>query len=259
MGRIGSLPEAISKAAAVALPGGRLMILGGYTGSASVDTILAGRPGALKVVGHLPNATHDAAAAFVGGSVYLFGGGDLSSWPNVVRVDPSSGTATSAKPLGEPLSDLGAARVDRQAYLVGGYTGTEFATAVLSYPSMRVIARLPQGTRYAGVTAIGRMIYVAGGLTASGYSRAVYAIKLGGKPRRIATLPNPEANAALAALNGMLYLVGGRKILAIDPNSGKVKVAVRLPVPLSDPTATTVGNEIVIAGGGTSSVLAFTP
>ncbi|HEU5244201.1 MAG TPA: hypothetical protein VFU33_07365, partial [Gaiellaceae bacterium] len=40
--RIGSLPRAFSKAAAVALPHGRLMVLGGYTGAGSLDTILAG-------------------------------------------------------------------------------------------------------------------------------------------------------------------------------------------------------------------------
>src|SRR5947208_10731054 len=77
--RIGSLPQAISKAAAVTLPGGRVMILGGYTGSTSVDTILAGPPNKLAVVGHLPQPTHDAAAALVNGSVYLYGGGSISS------------------------------------------------------------------------------------------------------------------------------------------------------------------------------------
>jgi hypothetical protein len=38
-----------------------------------------------------------------------------------------------------------------------------------------------------------------------------------------------------------------------------VTVAARLPARLSDPTATTVGNRIVIAGGGTNGVWAFGP
>jgi hypothetical protein len=48
-------------------------------------------------------------------------------------------------------------------------------------------------------------------------------------------------------------------VLAIDPASGKATVVARLPASLSDPTATTIGNRIVIAGGGTNGVWALTP
>src|SRR5947208_887161 len=84
------------------------------------------------------------------------------------------------------------------------------------------VARLPTGTRYAGVAALGPTIYVAGGLTTAGATSAVYAVSLDGSVRRMATLPAPEDHAALAALGGRLYLVGGRRVLAIDPGSGKV-------------------------------------
>jgi hypothetical protein len=258
--RIGSLPRAFSKAAAVALPGGRLMVLGGYTGAGSLDTILAGPPNRLRVVGRLPQPTHDAAAAVVGGSVYLFGGGESVSMPSVVRVDPRTGAATEAPALGEPLSDLGAVAIGGHAYLVGGFTGTQFATGILRYRpqgAATVFARLPTGTRYAGVTALGSTIYVAGGLTTSGPTNAVYAVSPSGDVRRSATLPAPEDHAALAALGRRLYLFGGRRVVAIDPASGKVSVAARLPVALTDPTATTVGDRIVIAGGGTDGVWAF--
>jgi len=258
--RVGSLPRAISKAAAVALPGGKLMILGGLVGNDSIDTILAGAPTKLRVVGHLPQPTHDAAAARLGRTVYLFGGGAATSTATVVRVSLSGGAA-NAGTLIEPLSDLGAVAVGGKAYLVGGYTGTEYATAILRYAPANdtVVARLPQGTRYAGVAAIGRTIYVVGGLTTSGESRAIYAVQLRKKPKRIGTLPRPEAHGALAAFNGTLYYVGRRTILAIDPRSGKVTIAARLKVSLSDPTATTVGNAIVIAGGGTNGIWSFTP
>ncbi len=258
--RIGSLPQAISKASAVALAGGKLMILGGYTGSASVATILSGPPSRLRVVGHLPQPTHDAAAT-PGPFVHLFGGGSSASTPYVVRIDPQTGATAGQPSLGEPLSDLGAVAMGPYAYLVGGYTGTQFASAILRYSfsdgTTTVAARLPQGTRYAGVAAIGRTIYVAGGLTTAGATRAIYAIT-GSKVRKIGSLPAPEDHAALAALGGTLYYVGGRKVLAIDPRTGRVKVAARFPASLSDPTATTVGNEIVVAGGGTNAVWALT-
>jgi N-acetylneuraminic acid mutarotase len=223
-----------------------------------VDTILAGPANHLRVFGHLPQPTHDAAAAFLNGSVYLFGGGSSVSTPNVVKVDPLTGKAKEAPPLDEPLSDLGAVAIGGHAYLVGGYTGTEFATAILR-DGTQVVARLPYGTRYAGVTAVNGTIYVAGGLTKAGASRAVYAISPGGELKQIATLPKPEDHAALAALGDTLYLVGGRKVLAINSRSSKVKVAAQLPVSLTDPTATTVGNAIMVAGGGTNGVWALTP
>ena len=257
--RVGTLPQAISRASAVALPGGKLMLLGGLVGNTSIDTILAGPPSKLRVIGHLPQPTHDAAAALLGGTVYFFGGGAATSTPTVVRVS-LSGTAVNAGTLIEPLSDLGAAVVAGKAYLVGGYTGTAFATAVLRYAPANdtVVARLPQGLRYAGVAALGSTIYVAGGLATSGPTRTVYAVKPGQKPRLVATLPKPEQAAALAALDGRLYYVGGRTVLAIDPRNGKVTVAMRLPVALANATATPVGHEIVIAGGGTNGIWAFT-
>jgi len=259
--RVGSLPESLAKAAAVALPHGRLMVIGGYAGGRSLDAILAGLPNRLRAIGHLPQPTHDAAATVLGGFVYLFGGGNTISTPSVVRIDPRSGSANEVPALGEPLSDLGAVAIGGQAYISGGFTDTEFASGIIRYlrpGGETLVARLPQGTRYAGVTAIGRTIYVAGGLTPAGATRSVYSVSLGGRVRRLATLPAPEDHAAMAALGGTLYYVGGRKVLAIDPRSGRVSVAARLPASLSDPTATTVGNRIVVTGGGTNGVWALT-
>jgi hypothetical protein len=260
--RVGSLPQALSKASAVALPGGRLMVLGGEAGGSSVDAILLGTPARLRTVGRLPAPTHDAAAALLGGSVYLFGGGQATSVPTVFRVSAGTGAASRAPALDEPLSDLGAAAIGGHAYLVGGYTGSQYASAVLRYlpgGGTRTVARLPDGTRYAGVAAIGSTIYVAGGLRTSGATDAVYAVPLRGTLHQVATLPAPEAHAALVALGGRLYLVGGRAVLEIDPITGKVTVAAHLPVALTDPTATALGGRIVVTGGGTSAVYELAP
>jgi hypothetical protein len=258
--RIGSLPESLAKASAVALPGGRLMVLGGEAGGASVDTVLAGTPARLRVVGHLPAPTHDAAAALLGTSVYLFGGGQAVSVDTISRVS-LSGAARGAGHLDEPLSDLGAAVVDGKAYLVGGYTGSTFASAVLRYDGDGRTAtrgRLPAGTRYAGVAPLGGRIVVAGGITPAGTSSAIYTVDpRSGRVRRTATLPAPEAHAGMAALGGVLYLVGGSDVLRIAGHS--VTVAAHLPVSLSDPAVVASGGRILIVGGGTSGVYAFTP
>jgi hypothetical protein len=259
--RIGSLPQPASRVAVVALPGGRVIALGGLAGGSSSDAILAGPPGALRRVGRLPTPTHDAAAALLGPSVYLFGGGEQVSSPAVVRVDPATGRSRTAGTLGEPLSDLGAVAAGHVAYLVGGYTGSRFATAVLRYrpgAAPTVVARLPAGLRYAGVAIRPGRIYVAGGVTTTGASRAVYSVDLrGGSVKRLATLPSPVAHAPLVVLGRYLYLIGGsdglgRPVpasLRIDPASGTVARVGSRPEPLADAAAARLGTRIVIFGG----------
>ncbi|MGZ6728434.1 MAG: hypothetical protein ACXVFC_03900, partial [Gaiellaceae bacterium] len=196
-----------------------------------------------------------------GRSAYLFGGGEAVSTPAVVRIDPATGAASSAPNLDEPLSDLGAATIDGKAYLIGGYTGTRYATAVLRYRpghAQALVTRLPAGLRYAGVAALGGRIYVAGGLTTAGPSRAVYAVDpAAGTVTRVAMLPAPADHVALAALGSRLLLVGGgsRTVLAIDPARRTVRTAGTLPQPLTDPAAVSLGGSVYVLGGGTADVL----
>jgi hypothetical protein len=259
--RIGTLPAATSRASAVALPGGRILVAGGLVGGSSSTAILAGPPGALRSIGTLPVPGHDAAAVRLGRAVDVFGGGQSVSTDAVVRIDPTTGRSTVAAHLDEPLSDLGAVVVGSHAYLVGGYTGTRFASAVLRYLGAgrsEVAARMPVGLRYAGVAAIGKVIYVAGGLTPSGETADVLAITpSAGRVRRIGTLPEPRAYAALVAYRGSLLLVGGKsnagtatsQILRIDPASGSVFRAGALPQPLAEPAAVARSGDVVVIGG----------
>lgn len=260
--RIGSLPQSASRLAAVALPDGRVLALGGLVGGSSSNQVLLGPPGRLRPVGHLPVPTHDAAAALVGSNAYLFGGGEAVSSDAVVRVLPSSGYSTRAGSLGEPLSDLGAASVNGTAYLVGGYTGSRYATAVLRFRPGRaplVVVRLPVGLRYAGVAALGGKLYVAGGLATSGPTRAVFEVDpVARTVRQVATLPRPLAHAALVRLGSRLLLVGGgsRRILAIDPKAGTVFIAGTLPRALADPAAVSQSGRVLVLGGGSNAVYA---
>ena len=76
--------------------------------------------------------------------------------------------------------------------------------------------------------------------------------------RQIGTLPGPLTHAAGASLNGALYIIGGRSssltgqtrdVLAVDPRTGKVSSAGRLPYALSDAAAVTAGQRILVLGG----------
>jgi hypothetical protein len=267
--RIGSLPAPTSRLAAVALPDGRVIALGGLVGRNSSAQVLAGPPEALRPIGWLPAPPHDAAAVTAReGRVVLFGGGESVSVPGVVQVDPATGAARRMPSLDEPLSDLGAAAVDGRTYLVGGYTGSLFASAVLRVGSndrTSVVARLPTGVRYAGVAALGHAVYVAGGVTTSGPSKAVYRVDVGpGRITRIATLPRPTAHAPLVAVRDALWLVGGegsRAVLRLDPSTGKVSIAARLPRALANAAAVGLpdGRIVVLGGDGSDAVRALTP
>ena len=207
-----------------------------------------------------------------GRSVYVFGGGEAVSTDTVVRVDPATGAAALAGKLDEPLSDLGAAVVGGRAYLVGGYTGAKYASAVLRYLGggrTATVARLPSGLRYAGVAALGGRIYVAGGLTTGGETAAIYAVDpVAHTVHRVGALPAPTAYGALVPFGGALYYVGGKTssgtplstVLRIDPQSGKTTIAAVLPRGLAEPAAVALRHTIVVLGGeGSNAVYELTP
>ena len=207
-----------------------------------------------------------------GRTVDVFGGGQAASVDTVVRIDPDRGTAAVAAHLDEPLSDLGAVVADGRTYLVGGYTGTRFASAVLRYAGAGrtvTVARLPTGLRYAGAAALDGIIYVAGGLSTTGETAAVVAVDpVRGSVRRVATLPAPNAYGALVAFHGALFLFGGKTatgtavatILRIDPGAHRVTAAGRLPRGLAEPAAVSRARDVVVVGGeGSRAVLSLKP
>jgi len=265
---VGHLPAPAARVSVVALPDGEIAALGGLTATGSSDQVLAGRPPALRRIGTLPVAAHDAAAAVLRGRVFLFGGGQATSFDAIDRLDPTTGAVKQAGTIGEPLSDLGAATVGSAAFLVGGYTGTAWASAIQRFvpghtPS--VVGRLPAGLRYAGVAALGGRIYVAGGATTAGTSSAILSFDPSrGTLRRIGMLPHAVAHGALVALGRSLYLIGGADaggaplatVSRIDPRSGKTTDAGSLPYPLADVGAVATGGAIVVVGGKSTSLSA---
>ena len=263
--RGGSLPAPTSRMAAVGLPNGRVVAVGGLVRGASSSAVLAGSPADLHRIGSLAVGTHDAAAVVAGDRVEVFGGGRSSSTPEVTAVDAVTGATRPLHALDEPLSDLGAAVVGGRTYLVGGYTGTEFASAVLRVGNRdrtTTIARLPAGVRYAGVAALRGAIYVAGGVTTSGPLRAVYRVDVHrGTVERVATLPRPVAHAPLVASRGFLWLIGGdgsRDVLRIDPGRGGITVAARLPRSLANAAAVALpGGRIAVVGGDGSDTVSI--
>jgi YVTN family beta-propeller protein len=256
--------------AAVAADGSRILLVGGLdAGDVSTSEIRSvGRSSA--TVGRVGHVFHDAAAARLGGAVYVFGGGDgVRQLDSIVRIGSGSASRTVGR-LPAPSSDQAAAAVGDTAYVVGGYTGARWLDTIVAWhpgQAPRVVARLPQPLRYAAVAAAGNRVVIAGGSVPSGSaSRVVYSFSpASGRVSRIGMLPAPTTHAAAAALDGRVLVIGGRgalpgtptaRIFAVDPATHRVSPAGRLPVPLSDAAAVSRPGVVVVAGGRASATVA---
>jgi hypothetical protein len=104
------------------------VIVGGTSGVTASRAIYAFDPAQAKVqrIGTLPRALTHAAAATLGGYVYVVGGrgADLTSQTRrVLSIDPRSGAVRNAGILPRALSDTGAAAVPGAIVVSGGKDG----------------------------------------------------------------------------------------------------------------------------------------
>ena len=98
-----------------------------------LDEVLAGPPGRLRTIGTPPVPTHDAAPRRCRGRGLLSAAARRSRRTRSSASTPARAARAAPASLGEPLSDLGAVAVGGRVYLVGGYTGSRYATAVLRF------------------------------------------------------------------------------------------------------------------------------
>jgi N-acetylneuraminic acid mutarotase len=275
------LAAPLQDAAIASLGTGRVVLLGGLdssdTSTAAVTVIVAGQT---ESAGELPEAQHDAQGANLEGEVYVFGGGQFSSYDHILRYQPGDDRVSIVGHLPQAASDVAVATIGSTAYIVGGYNGEVALDTILAWQPgsvPRIVGRLPAGLRYAAVAATGSNVIIAGGSTETGTSRAILSFDPAtGQVTQIGSLPQPlthSSAASLASLDGAVYVIGGRgsapgsqtsAILAINPDSGRVRRVGTLAQPLSDAAAVIEGARIILAGGqsatGTqSSIFELTP
>ncbi len=258
-----TLPSPLQDAAAVALADGTLTLLGGLDqNDVSTAGVLVFDGKHVSVRSQLPSPQHDAQGALLGNDAYVFGGGQVSSYDQVLRFDPSNGSVSPAGTLPRATSDAAVASVGGTAYVVGGYDGTEALDTIVAWRpgvSARTAARLPLSLRYASVATVAGQLVIAGGTHGEAAGREILRFDpASDRVTAIGRLPSALTHAPAVALGGSVYVIGGRgsaagsqtrEILAIDPASGGVTRVGRLPVALSDAAAAVIGGRIVLAGG----------
>jgi hypothetical protein len=126
------LPTPISGEAAVAMPGGGVLSIGGVDPSdVSTASVVAVPPkGTPRPAGSLAEPLHDAAAAVVGGRTLVFGGGAATELDSVEALRPGA-RGRIVGHLPSPRSDLAAATIGDRAYALGGFDGTTTVADVL--------------------------------------------------------------------------------------------------------------------------------
>jgi YVTN family beta-propeller protein len=258
---IGRLPAPVMDPATTAYGRGVLLAGGLDAHDVSVDDLVRAGDGPARRIGRLPQRFHDAAAATLHGTPYVFGGGDLGSIAAIRRVR-ADGRVSAAGRLPSGASDVSAAAVGDTGYVVGGYTGTVPLRSILSYGAggaVRHVGTLPRALRYAAVASAGGRLIIAGGT--AGTSAVADVLRFdpaSHRVTRIGRLPAPLTHAAAATLGGTVFVIGGRgagtasqraQILAVDPATGRTRRAGHLPAALSDTGVATVNGRILVAGG----------
>jgi hypothetical protein len=247
----GSFPPGGDRAGA-ALAANTLVVAGGEGSS----RVLAGPVGGvLARIGSLPGPRTAPIVFALGSTVYVIGG-EATTTPTdaIFRIDPGTHKLVSGGTFEEPLADAGVAAHSGSAYLVGGWTGTKYATAVLKFTppgTVELVARLPVGVRSAAAVLLRHTLYVAGGRTADGLTRRLFAVDIGsGAVTALGQLPEAVAQAVLVVHGTRLYLLGGvdaagdpvHEVTSIDPATGRPAAAGRmahdLPGAAAPPTAT---------------------
>ena len=237
-----------------------MLLLGGLADTGSVATILQIDPttGSVQPVGSLAVATHDALAAALGSTVYLFGGGETVGIDTVQAF--GGGRSGVVGHLPEPRSDGVALTVSGRIYLVGGFNGHVVLHDVLMTSdgtTFQAIAHLPVAVRYPAVAVVGTTIYVIGGQAATGPTTTIQSVNVAdGTTKVVAQLPQPIVEASAFALGNDVFVAGGRtgsafrsEVDRIDLATGGLTPVASLPGPLADASAASLGSTVYLAGG----------
>jgi Kelch motif len=251
-----SRPAVFAEATSLLLAGG----LSPTGASSSSITHIEVATGAQDRAGQLAVPTHDAGAATLGSTNFIFGGGTTSSIATVQALTPGTPAAVVAS-LPQPRSDLAAVTVGRAIYIVGGYNGnTESGTILRSTDGTHFteFATLPITVRYPAVAVRGATIWVMGGEHHGKPVALIQGIDTNsGRVTRLGALPQALSHSAALVIDGNIVLAGGRSpdgsatsaVVEFGPDSTYGHLIGHLSHPVSDAGAAVVGGVGYILGG----------
>jgi N-acetylneuraminic acid mutarotase len=215
---VGHLPTVRSDLSAVTI-GNRAYVLGGYDGTAPLDSVLSTADGSsFSQVTTLPSPARYLATAALGGKIYAFGGETASGGTSdaIREVDPQAGTAQTIGHMPQPLSHAGAIVLGGSIYVLGGEDGGTVSDRVWRFePASRKLVpagRLPSPVAAGAATTVGSTGYLIGGKEASGVAlSSVIVLRL---HRVAAPAEEAETTTPATAQKGPPPAFAGRLMIA---------------------------------------------
>ena len=177
---------------------------------------------------------------------------------SILRIDLTSGVATSVGRLAAPVHDAGAASLGSLTFIFGGgrFGPGSVVQRVDGTGGSTVAGHLPAARADLAAVAIDGEFVVVGGGTPARPDRRVLATTDGVRFRTVATLLVGVRYPAVVVVAGSLYVIGGSTpsgdtsvIQMVDPRTGVVRIVGQLPYGLSHAVALDVGGHVLIAGG----------
>jgi N-acetylneuraminic acid mutarotase len=166
----------------------------------------------------MPTAQVGLGVAAINGVLYAVGG----SGTTVEAYDPASDTWSTRAAMPTARSGVGVAALDGILYVVGGTTGTPVATVEAYDPAAdtwTTKAPMPTARHAPGAAVINGILYVVGGAAGADADHASLATVEAYDPATNtwtpkASMPTARARLGAAAIDGILYAVGGYTSLA---------------------------------------------
>jgi len=217
---------------AVAALGGKLYAIGGHT-SGSIATaaveaytpVADPGPGSWAMRASLSVARTSPAAAVIGSTLYVVGGGEQADPDGPgPQVGPSDilesydaaldiWTPLVLSPMPTARTGLAAAVVDGKLYAIGGFNGSNLATVEVFDPatgSWETRAPMPTPRTLLEAVTVDGLIYAVGG-----YNNGVLGTVEAYNPATntwttLGSMPTARASFGLGALDGRLWAVGGQ-------------------------------------------------
>ena len=176
-------------------------------------------------------ARADASAVTIGRTVYVVGGYDGVRAESQVVSTTDGRSYRPVAALRVPVRYPAIAMLGSQIYVFGGLGANGHPSNVVQLidpanRTARVVGRLPRPLDGASAGVLDGTVYLAGGRTAAGPTRAIYAFQPGKVAfLRAGSLRVPTANAGAAVSDGRLWIVGG------ESSSGQPASDVQMVVP----------------------------
>ena len=217
----------------------------------------------------LPNSVSRPVVLPDGSDFVVLGGlttGDTST-SRIVQVDPASGSAQTTGQLALAVHDSAGSFIHGRFFVFGGgsFSTVSEVQAWIAGPATEV-AKLPDARSDLSAAALAGTTYVVGGFDGSAMTPDILATTDGLSFRTVAALAVPVRYAAVAALDGTLWVVGGvtstseggttdtDAIQKVDLASGQVSITGRLPRAFGHATALVLDGQIFVLGGRSGTV-----